>query len=65
MGGGSEVDFDRDRKTTDWWGYTWPQPYRFNRVIYTSGDIAGAGGWYQEKLRAQVPSISSGKMWME
>jgi hypothetical protein len=54
MGSGSEDDFDKDPKTIDWWGYTWPQPYKFNRVVYTTGDIVSAGGWYAEKLRVQV-----------
>jgi hypothetical protein len=54
MGSGSEDDFDKDTKTIDWWGYTWPQPYKFNRVVYTTGDIVSAGGWYEEKLRVQV-----------
>lgn len=26
MGSGSEDNFDKDTKTIDWWGYTWPQP---------------------------------------
>lgn len=54
MPNGSEDDFDKEAKTTDWWGYTWPQPYYFNQVIYTTGDIAAAGGWYADKLRVQV-----------
>ena len=54
MGSGSEDDFDKDAKTTDWWGYTWSRPYKFNRVVYTTGDIVTAGGWYAEKLRVQV-----------
>ena len=54
MGSGSEDDLDKDAKTTDWWGYTWSQPYKFNRVVYTTGDIVTAGGWYAENLRVQV-----------
>jgi hypothetical protein len=52
---GSEDDFDKDAKTTDWWGYTWPQPYKFNQLIYTTGDLAIAGGgWYASDLRVQM-----------
>jgi Domain of unknown function (DUF4185) len=51
---GSEDDFDKEAKTTDWWGYTWPQPYSFNQVVYITGDIATTGGWYANKLRVQV-----------
>jgi hypothetical protein len=51
---GSEDDFDKDAKTTDWWGYAWPQPYKFNQLVYTTGDVAIAGGWYASDLRVQV-----------
>jgi uncharacterized protein DUF4185 len=54
MPSGSEDDFDEEAKTIDWWGYTWPQSYKFNQVVYTSGDIVTAGGWYAGDLRVQV-----------
>lgn len=50
----SEDDLDGEAKTTDWWGYTWPQPYRLNKVVYRTGDISDAGGWYAGDLRVQV-----------
>jgi hypothetical protein len=50
----SEDDYDEQIKTLDWWGYTWPQPYNFNQVVYTTGTMLPNGGWYQADLRVQV-----------
>ncbi|MGH9457948.1 MAG: hypothetical protein ACRD2J_09955 [Thermoanaerobaculia bacterium] len=50
----AETSFDCDgTKTTDFWGYTWTRAYNLDRVVYTSGEIAGDGGWF-ETLRVQV-----------
>jgi hypothetical protein len=54
MASGSEDDFDKDAKTSDWWGYTWPRPYNINQVVYKTGDISHDGGWYAAKLHVQV-----------
>ena len=50
----SEDDYDEESKTVDWWGYTWPQPYNINQVIYTTGTMFSNGGWYASDLRVQV-----------
>ena len=50
----TEDDFDEEVKTSDWWGYTWPQTYSINQVVYRTGNIFPDGGWYAAKLRVQV-----------
>lgn len=50
----NEDDFDEESKTTDWWGYTWPQPYNINKVTYTTGTVFPNGGWYASGLHIQV-----------
>jgi len=50
----SEDDYDEESKTVDWWGYTWPQPYNINQVVYTTGTMFSNGGWYASDLRVQV-----------
>ena len=50
----SEDDFDEELKPADWWGYTWPQTYNFNRVVYQTGNIFADGGWFSGDLRVQV-----------
>ena len=50
----SEDDFDEEVKTSDWWGYIWPQPYSINQVVYETGNMFPDGGWYTAKLRVQV-----------
>jgi hypothetical protein len=54
MSNGSEDDFDKEAKTADWWGYTWPRPYHMNQIVYTTGDMTSAGGWYADPIRVQV-----------
>lgn len=54
MPDGSEDDLDGEAKTVDWWGYTWPQPYHMNRIVYRTGDVSDVGGWYAADLRVQV-----------
>jgi hypothetical protein len=50
----NEDDFDLDTKAVDWWGYTWPRPYRIDQLVYRTGDIFPNGGWYAGDLRVQV-----------
>ena len=50
----SEDDCDEQVKTSDWWGYIWPQVYNINQVVYTTGTMFPNGGWYEAKLRVQV-----------
>ncbi|MBS1841578.1 MAG: DUF4185 domain-containing protein, partial [Acidobacteria bacterium] len=52
--GNSEDDWDEEVKVTDWWGYTWPQTYNVNKVIYTTGTMFPNGGWYSSNLKVQV-----------
>lgn len=50
----SEDSFDQENKNLDWWGITWAQPYRFNAVVYTTGEMFDDGGWFAASLRVQV-----------
>lgn len=50
----SEDSWNNDAKDSDWWGYTWKRAYHFNRVVYTSGDIFPAGGWFAGRPKVQV-----------
>jgi len=50
----SEDDYDEQVKTSDWWGYIWPQVYNINQVVYTTGTMFPNGGWYQAELAVQV-----------
>jgi hypothetical protein len=49
-----EDDYDEESKTTDWWGYTWPQKHNFNQVVYETGNLFYDGGWYASNLTIQV-----------
>ncbi|MEK0316836.1 DUF4185 domain-containing protein [Cohnella sp. 56] len=42
-----------ERKTEDWWGYVWPRTYRMNKLVFTNGDTAPGGGWFED-IRVQV-----------
>ncbi|HKP63649.1 MAG TPA: DUF4185 domain-containing protein [Polyangiales bacterium] len=42
-----------ERKTQDFWGYTWPNALRLNTLRYTTGNVSAAGGWL-EQLAVQV-----------
>jgi hypothetical protein len=43
-----------ERKRQDYWGFTWPQTFHMNQVVYTSGAIdRDNGGWFED-LRVQV-----------
>ncbi len=50
----SEDDYDEESKVTDWWGYTWPQSYNMNQVVFQTGTAFPDGGWYASNLRVQV-----------
>ncbi|GAA3191535.1 hypothetical protein GCM10010451_46770 [Streptomyces virens] len=50
----NEDDWNDERKTTSWWGYTWPRQYHLNRVAYTTGRMFGDGGWFSSAPRVQV-----------
>lgn len=50
----SEDSWNGTAKQSDWWGYTWPRRYRFDRVVYTTGQMFGDGGWFGSDLRVQV-----------
>ncbi len=55
---GSETSLDHDAtKPLDFWGYVWTQRYNMNRVVYTTGEMAATGGWFDRAdggLRVQV-----------
>ena len=55
---GSEDDFDTENKVEDnmqsYWGYTWPQPYNLNQVVYTIGNSFPDGGWFGSSLTVQI-----------
>lgn len=53
-GASSEDDFDGEPKTTDWWGYEWPAPYKFNEVVYETGSLSPEGGWFAGTPRVQI-----------
>ncbi|HCA88462.1 MAG TPA: hypothetical protein DEQ61_25185, partial [Streptomyces sp.] len=50
----SEDDWNDERKTASWWGYTWPREYRMDKVVYTTGKMFDDGGWFAGDLRVQV-----------
>lgn len=47
-------DSDEELKRDSWWGYTWPEPKRMNRVVYTTGEVQDDGGWFLGRPRVQV-----------
>jgi hypothetical protein len=50
----SEDSWNGEAKAQDYWGYTWPRPYRVNRVAYSTGRMTEAGGWFDGGVRIQV-----------
>ncbi|MGP4079924.1 hypothetical protein ACTWQL_08395 [Pseudalkalibacillus sp. R45] len=50
----SEDSWSNERKTEDWWGYTWKKNYNLNKVDYTTGKMFPDGGWFKEDLKVQV-----------
>lgn len=55
---GSEDDYDDENKVADnlqsYWGYTWPQQYNINKVVYTTGSQFPDGGWFASGLTVQL-----------
>lgn len=49
----NEDSWDGETKTVDWWGYTWPQSYNMNKLVYTTGTMFSDGGWFND-LKVQV-----------
>lgn len=50
----TEDDYDGEDKALDWWGYTWSAAYNLNKVIYETGAVSSAGGWFRADLKVQV-----------
>ncbi|MGH3730429.1 MAG: hypothetical protein ACRDTU_17000 [Micromonosporaceae bacterium] len=50
----SDDDWNDERKGASWWGYTWPRSYHMNKVVYTTGNMFGDGGWFASGLKVQV-----------
>lgn len=54
----SEDDWDAENKTADgvssYWGYTWPEQYNLNQVVYTTGNMFSDGGWFASNLTVQI-----------
>jgi hypothetical protein len=50
----TEDDYDGEDKALDWWGYTWSAAYNVNKVIYETGAVSSAGGWFRADLKVQV-----------
>ena len=50
----SEDSWDGSQKDADRWGYTWPQRYNMNKVVYTTGNSFPDGGWFASGLKVQV-----------
>lgn len=50
----NEDSWDQENKTSDWWGYTWPRNYNMNKLVYTTGQMFGDGGWFSSGLKVQV-----------
>ncbi len=38
----------------DVWGYEWPSPRRFNRLVYVNGHQDGMGGWFIDGPRVEA-----------
>ena len=53
---------DGSLKDTDLWGYEWPRAQRFDRIVYTTGEISADGGWFAEPPRVQVRQAGA---WVE
>ncbi len=49
----SEDSWNNERKTVDWWGYTWNKSYNMNTVKYTTGNMFSDGGWFTD-VKVQV-----------
>lgn len=49
-----EDDWDDEVKPRSWWGYTWPERHRLNRVEFTSGEVFPDGGWFDGRPVVEV-----------
>jgi hypothetical protein len=49
----NQDSWDKEAKTSDWWGYTWKKAYNLNRVVYTTGNMFSDGGWFST-IKVQV-----------
>lgn len=54
VAGQSEDSWNGEAKLVDFWGYTWPRPYNFNRVEYSTGQMTKHGGWFEAGFKIQV-----------
>lgn len=50
----SDDDWNDENKPQSWWGYTWPRKYNLNKVVYTTGNMFGDGGWFSTPPTVQV-----------
>lgn len=50
---GSEESWNGERKTEDYWGYTWKEALHVNELRYTTGKQDTRGGWFKN-LEVQV-----------
>ncbi|TDE89635.1 DUF4185 domain-containing protein [Occultella glacieicola] len=50
------------RKDAEYWGYTWPEPVRIERLEFTSGPHDYGAGWFDAPPRVQV---RRGADWVE
>jgi hypothetical protein len=57
----SEDSWTGEKKSEDFWGFTWPRMQRVNKLRYTTGASGTDGGWF-DKLTVQ---IRRGKEWIE
>ena len=47
-------DYDDEVKSSSWWGHTWPERHRVNRVDFTSGEVYEDGGWFAGRPIVEV-----------
>lgn len=47
-------DWNGENKAQSYWGVTWSKPYNLNKVVYTSGNTFGDGGFFSSDLKVQV-----------
>ncbi|TLS49522.1 DUF4185 domain-containing protein [Paenibacillus antri] len=49
----SEDSWNGEAKSEDYWGMTWSQAYKMNKLVYTTGGMFEDGGWFED-FRVQV-----------
>lgn len=57
--GQSEDSRTGESRAEDFWGYTWPREYSFNRVSYTTGQVSNDCGWFD----SLVVEVRRGGVW--